>query len=432
MAQPLDPTKFNLALLSLGGLLFFYALLSRFFKQQLYLSAPMFALVLGIFWGPVFHLFDLHAWGTQELILEELARLAIAVQLISTALHLESAYPFKHWRSLAIIIGPLMLSMWAISSLLVYVILNVDPWVAILIGAVLTPTDPVLASTIVTGKFAEKHLPDRVRHLLAAESGLNDGLAYPFVFLPLLMVIPSYSDPIAHWFSVIWLWDVGAAIVFGLVLGYFAGKLLKWSQRKKMMDKQSFLVYMVAVSFVALGGVKLIGSDGILAVFMAGVGFDLVVKGSERSEEENVQDALDLMTTTTMFALFGLALPWQDWLSLGWQGLLLVIAILLLRRLPVFLLLNRFIPHTKGYLDALFMGWFGPIGVAAIFYANLAAHKTGLHEVWSVVSLVILGSVIIHGISAVPLSIFYQQNISDQTNSKLPVKKRNSGIGNRE
>ncbi len=164
------------------------------------------------------------------------------------------------------------------------------------------------------------------------------------------------------------------------------------------------------MSFVALGGVKLIGSDGILAVFMAGVGFDLVVKGSERSEEENVQDALDLMTTTTMFALFGLALPWQDWLSLGWQGLLLVIAILLLRRLPVFLLLNRFIPHTKGYLDALFMGWFGPIGVAAIFYANLAAHKTGLQEVWSVVSLVVLGSVIIHGISAVPLSIFYQEN----------------------
>lgn len=70
-----------------------------------------------------------------------------------------------------------------------------------------------------------------------------------------------------------------------------------------MMDKQSFLAYMVAVSFLALGGIKLIGSDGILAVFMTGVGFDLVIKSSDRVEEENVQDALDLMTTITMFSL---------------------------------------------------------------------------------------------------------------------------------
>lgn len=233
MAQLLDPTKFNIALLGLGGLLSGYALLSRFFKQQLYLSAPILAILLGVLCGPVLGIFDLHAWGNQELILEELARLAIAVQLISTALRLEKAYPFEHWRSLAIILGPLMLAMWAVSSLLVYWILNVELWVAILIGAVITPTDPVLASTIVTGKFAKKHLPPRVRNLLGAESGLNDGLAYPFVFLPLLFLMPSHSDPLVHWFSVIWLWDVGAAIIFGLGLGYLAGKLLQWAQRKK-------------------------------------------------------------------------------------------------------------------------------------------------------------------------------------------------------
>lgn len=313
-------------------------------------------------------------------------------------------------RSLAIILGPLMVAMWAVSSLLVYWILDLNVWLAVLIGAVVTPTDPVLASTIVTGKFAEKHLPPRIRHLLAAESGLNDGLAYPFVFLPLLFLMPSHPNPILHWFTVTWLWDVGAAIILGLGFGYLAGKLLEWAQRKKMMDKQSFLVYLVAVSFVALGGIKLIGSDGILAVFMTGVGFDLVIEGSDIEQEENVQDALDLMTTITMFSLFGLAIPWQEWLSIGWQGLVLVVAILLLRRLPAFLMLNRFIPHTQGYKDALFMGWFGPIGVAAIFYANLAAHKTGLLQVWYVTSLVVMGSVIVHGVTAASLSVLYSQN----------------------
>jgi NhaP-type Na+/H+ or K+/H+ antiporter len=418
MAQPLDPAKFNIALLGLGGILFLYGLLSRFIKEQLYLSAPILAVCLGILAGPVLNIFNPHQWATRELIFEEIARLAIAIQLTSTALRLETAYPFKHWRSLAIILGPLMISMWAASSLLFYWIMGVDVWVAVLMGAVITPTDPVLASTIVTGTFAEKHLPPRVRHLLSAESGANDGLGYPFVFLPMLFLIPSHDNPIVHWFTITWLWDVGAAILFGLLIGYLAGKLLQWGQRKKMMDKQSFLAYMVAVTLITLGGVKLIGSDGILAVFMAGVGFDLVVKGSDRLDEENVQDALDLITTTVTFTLFGLFLPWQEWLAMGWRGLGLVIAILLLRRLPAFLLLNRFIPDTKNYKDALFMSWFGPIGVAAIFYANLAAHDTGIDQVWYVTSLIVMGSVIVHGITAAPFSILYSRYSNDSPDAQ--------------
>ncbi|WP_036482437.1 cation:proton antiporter [Myxosarcina sp. GI1] len=410
MAQSLDPTKFNIALLGLGGILFLYGLLSRYIKERLYLSAPILAVCLGIVLGPIFNIFNPQQWATRELIFEEITRLAIAIQLVSTALRLEKAYPLHRWRSLAILLGPLMLAMWAVSSLLIYWFLGVDLWVALLMGAAIAPTDPVLASTIVTGKFAEKHLPSRVRNLLAAESGLNDGLAYPFVFLPLLILIPSHPNPIVHWLTVTLLWDVGAAIIFGLLIGYLAAKFLQWGQRKKTMDKQSFLAYVVALTLIVLGGIKLIGSDGILAVFMAGVGFDLVIKASDRLQEENVQDAFDLITTTVTFTLFGLFLPWQEWLSIGWQGLALVVAILLLRRLPAFLLLNRFIPHTQGYKDALFMGWFGPIGVAAIFYANLAAHETGIDLIWYFTSLIVMGSVIVHGITAAPFSVLYEQH----------------------
>jgi NhaP-type Na+/H+ or K+/H+ antiporter len=413
----LDTTQFNLALLALGGLIYVYSLVSRVIKERLFLSAPILALVLGAIVGPlVFNIFDVQTWGHQDIIVEELARLAIAIQLTSTALRLRSAYPYRRWRSLAILLGPLMLTMWAISSALVYWLMDVDFWVAVLIGAAITPTDPVLASNIVTGKFAEKHLPENVRNLLSAESGLNDGLAYPFVFLPLLFLRPDTNHEIARWFGRVWLWDVGAAIVIGLAIGYGAGKLLQWAQRKKLMDKQSFLAYLLALTFVSLGGIKLMGSDGILGVFMAGVGYDLVVQGSDRVDEENVQDALDLILTVAIFVLLGLIVPWQDWLELGWPGVALVMTILVLRRLPAFLLLNRFIPHTNGVKDALFMGWFGPIGVAALYYANLAVHRTGIHEIWSIASLVIVGSVVIHGVTAVPLSVLYgKQSSSDSS-----------------
>jgi NhaP-type Na+/H+ or K+/H+ antiporter len=333
----------------------------------------------------------------------------MSIQLISTALRLRSAYPFRRFRSLIILLGPLMVAMWFVSSALVYWILDIDFWIAVLIGAVITPTDPVLAATIVTGKLAEDKVPSRVRNLLSAESGINDGLAYPFVFLPLLLLMQSPQEAITHWFSVIWLWDVGAAIVFGLLLGYLAGKLLKWAQGKNLIDRQSFFAYVIALVFIVLGGVKLIGSDGILAVFMAGIGYDMVVKNNDRIDEESVTEALDLIITVFSFTLFGLVIPWNEWLALGWNGLLLVLAILAFRRLPALLLLNRFIPQTNGIKDALFMGWFGPIGVAAIYYANFSVHKTGIDEIWYVASLCVAGSVLVHGVTAVPLSLLYSK-----------------------
>ncbi|MBE9212251.1 cation:proton antiporter [Plectonema cf. radiosum LEGE 06105] len=417
----LDPTHFNIALLALGGLIYIYALLSRFIKERLYLSAPILSVLLGVIFGPIgLNIFDVKAWGTQDIIVEQIARLTISIQLISTALRLRSAYPFSHLRSLAIFLGPLMLAMWIVNSALIYWILDIDFWVAVLIGAVVTPTDPVLAATIATGKFAEDKLPSRVRNLLSAESGLNDGLAYPFVFLPLLLLMRPPQEALSHWFSVIWLWDVGVAILFGLLSGYLAGKLLKLAQRKKLIDRQSFFTYVLALAFMVLGGVKLIGSDGILSVFMAGIGYDMVVEENDRINEENVTEALDLIVTVLIFTLFGLVIPWSEWLTLGWNGLFLVIAILVFRRLPALLLLNRFIPHTNGLKDALFIGWFGPIGVAAIYYANLTVHKTGIDQIWYIASLCIAGSVLVHGVTAVPLSLLYSQSSKNKQQNQEP------------
>lgn len=404
-----DSTQFNLLLLLIGCLVLGYGLFSRFIKVRLFLSNPILAAILGIICGPVgLGLFRLD--GSQALILEQAARVAIAVQLASTALNLRSAYPFQCWRSLLVLLGPVMLGMWAISSTIVYQILDIDFGMAAIIGAAIAPTDPVLASTIVTGKFAEVHLPKRVRDLLAAESGLNDGLAYPFVLLPLLLLTRRHGEAIWHWSTAVIFWEVGAAMVLGLAGGYIAGKLLKWAQKRDLIDKQSYLAYVLALSITILGGVKLIGSDGILAVFLAGVGFDLVVGESERVEEENIQEALDLILTSTIFFVFGLAIPWQAWLQLGWSGLGLTIAILLLRRLPMVLLFQPLMPRLRHWSDAWFMGFFGPIGVAAIFYANLVVGRDrieGIDIVWSVVSLVVAGSILVHGVSAVPLSRIY-------------------------
>ena len=110
--------------------------------------------------------------------------------------------------------------------------------------------------------------------------------------------------------------------------------------------------------------------------------------------------------------LLGLALPWDKWLELGWGGLLLAVAVLLLRRLPALLLLRPFLPQLRGIQDALFMGWFGSIGVAALFYTFVSLRKTGLESAWVVGSLIICASIFAQGLTAVPFAQLYRKRSS--------------------
>lgn len=122
-------------------------------------------------------------------------------------------------------------------------------------------------------------------------------------------------------------------------------------------------------------------TDGILAVFVAGLIFSDVVSGQEKAEQENVQEAINRFFTLPIFILLGLVIPWQQWWALGWRGLILVVTVLLLRRLPAILLLYRQIDPLKKIPDALFTGWFGPVGVAAIYYAGLSLRQTHVEQV---------------------------------------------------
>ncbi|MBE9200226.1 MULTISPECIES: cation:proton antiporter [unclassified Nodularia (in: cyanobacteria)] len=404
----LTSSEINIALITLGGLVLGLGLLSAWLKERLFLSDPLIALVVGVLLSPsVFGLINLAHWGKPEIILEQGARLAIAIQVMGVALRLPKAYPFKHWRILAVLLGLLMPLMWLISGLLVYLLLGLPFWVAMLVGAVITPTDPVVSTSVVTGKVAEQNLPERIRHSISAESAANDGLAYLFVLLPILILTKPPQEALLHWFTKTLLWEVGAAVVMGALIGYLAGRLLQWAEAKQTLEKQSFLAYTVALSLAVLGLVKLLGSDGILAVFAAGITFDMVVSGRDRAEEENVQEAVDRFFTLYIFVLLGLYLPWQQWFELGWKGLLLLVAILLLRRLPAVLLLRPLLGRLRGMPDALFLGWFGPIGVAAVFYAFLSLRKAGVEEPWIIGSLVICASIVAHGCTAVPFAKLY-------------------------
>lgn len=401
-------SELNVALAVIGGLLLVLGLLTNLIKSIVFISEPLLALVAGVLIGPaILSLLDLSSFGGREEILEGAARLTLAVALMGVALRLPVGYLSRNWRSLAILLGLVMPLMWLSSGLLAYLILGLSFPLAMLVGAVITPTDPVVSSSIATGDVAERNLPGRLRHSISAESGYNDGLAYPFVLLPILMLTHPPGEALKHWLTHTVLLEVGVAVVLGALVGYGTGKLLVWAEAREVTEHASILTVSLALALTTLGAVKLLGGDGILAVFVAGTAFNAVARSDTEEQREHVQEAITRFFDLPIFVLLGMALPWEGWLELGWAGLGLAVAVLLLRRLPVVLSLSPLMGQVRGRGDAWFVGWFGPIGAAALYYATLAHRQTGQEEIWLAVSLIICASVLAHGLTATLLTRLY-------------------------
>ncbi|WP_027328437.1 cation:proton antiporter [Marinimicrobium agarilyticum] len=401
--------QFDIALLVIVGSALLLGLVSKFLKR-IGLPDAVTLLLLGVALGPV-GLGWLHpdSWGKPMMILEQVARLALAIGLMDIALRLPKPYVFTHWRSLLVVLGVGMLFMWLSSSVLVGAVLGLSWGSALLIGAVVTPTDPVVASSMVTGPVAEKTLPSHLRRIIMAESGANDGLAYVFVLGMIFFLTLSPPESLATRVVEVMVADVLLALLLGATIGYLAGFGLRAAEKKDLMDPQSVVMFATALALGTLPLVDLLGSNGILAVFVAGLAFDQQVGVRERRQEEHVVGGFDRFFTGPIFVLVGLMLPWSEWAAMGWPTVGLIISILLFRRLPVLLLLSGRLREVPSLVDGAFAGWFGPIGVAAVYYAALASHETDVPELWPVVSLLVSASVLVHGLTAVPFSHLYRR-----------------------
>jgi NhaP-type Na+/H+ or K+/H+ antiporter len=271
-----------------------------------------------------------------------------------------------------------------------------------------TPTDPVVASSIVAGGVAERNLPAPLRHAISSESGFNDGLALPFVVLPVLVLTEPSGEVLGHWLTHTILLEIVAGAALAALMGYAAGKILRWAERKETMERTSLLTVSLALSLTVLGVTELLHLNGVLAAFVAGIVFNFAGSSDAKESQEEIQEAISRFFDLPIFVVLGMALPWEGWLELGWGGLLLVAAVLLLRRLPAVLALRPLLgPLRSGDKDVLFLGWFGPIGAAALYYAAFSHRETGIEAAWTVGSLVICASVIVHGVSATPLTKLY-------------------------
>lgn len=205
-------------------------------------------------------------------------RLVLGVQLVLAGVQLPSKYLKKEWKSLALLLGPGMVAMWICTSLLVYAFVPHISFVqALAVGACVTPTDPVLSNSIVKGKFADKNIPKELQKIIIAESGANDGLGYPFLFLPLFLIQHvgsghgvvgsdgSAANAMGMWFGETWGYTIILSIIYGGVVGWMAKELLHWAEERKYVDRESFLVFAITLA-VSLLSIDLTAKGLILKI----------------------------------------------------------------------------------------------------------------------------------------------------------------------
>ncbi|CAG8574080.1 10585_t:CDS:2, partial [Diversispora eburnea] len=277
--------------------------------------------------------------------------------------------------------------------------------------------------------FSEKHIPINVRHLLSAESGANDGMGFPFLFLALYL-LESPRNPnaaISKWIYFVWGYHILFSITIGAFIGWAARKLLRLAESRDWIDKESFLVFAFALAVIfVVGGVSILGSDAFLACFAAGTSFTWDDWFREKTQDAHLQEVIDILLNLTTFVYIGMILPWSSFNSddLSLKNLIIIsILILILRRLPIVVALKGFIPTIHTFKEALFAGYFGPIGVGAIFLAIFTKKEISkflkhegqdideevmhhLHQIiFPIVTFIVLSSVIVHGITVPILNI---------------------------
>jgi len=420
--------KPHVAYLIIGGFTSLFMLCSLFVKEKLYIGEATIATICGIIFGPhAANLIDPGTWGNTDKITLELSRIVLVVQCFAIGVELPKAYMERHWRSVTFLLVPVMTFGWLITSLFIWWMVVPLNWLeSLAVAACVTATDPVLASSVVgKGKFA-KRVPKHLRDLLSAESGCNDGMAFPFIYLSLYLIRyrPHASEVAYHWFCFTVLYECLFGAVYGVLIGYIGRHAIKWADSRGLIDRESFLVFYFVLALFCAGSGSLLGLDDLLVGFAAGVGFSNDGWFTQKTEESHVSNVIDLLLNLAYFVYLGSIIPWAQYNmpEIGltpWRLVVIALMVIFFRRIPIMLALKPLIPDIKNWREALFAGHFGPIGVGAIFATILARaeletdstsplavlpgpedpHYVLIQVIWPIATFLVIASIIVHGSS---------------------------------
>lgn len=334
--------------------------------------------------------------------------IALVLTLFADGLVVERELLKEHWTPAvrAIVFAmPLTLVLIALAGKLLFDELS---WAeAFLLGAVLSPTDPVVTSAVVTSE----RIPARVRHTLNLESGLNDGLALPFVLF-FLVLATDEGSPLGEAGRLTLEAGIGAA--FGIGLAVLAARALDRLPRDGITLKYEG-IYALGVALAAFGLAETTGwGNGLIAAFVAGIALAFTRPEMPDTFVE-FNESVGAVFQIVVFVLFGALVVqtgWDD--SVPALVAFIGFALLVARPVSVFV---AFVGVRESLPNKVFMAWFGPKGVASILFALLVLNSTDENRslIFDVASFTILVSIVAHGLTDTVGARWLEQRLEDGT-----------------
>ncbi|GGL65734.1 cation:proton antiporter [Wenxinia marina] len=396
----LDP--YHILLLALGTAL----LLSYWLPRLIFRRAPaatallmVFGVLMGFAMPQLFTGID----PTENPALWEIsAELVVIVVLFGTGLRIDELGSLRIWRptigllaiTMPLTIAAIALAGWSLAGMTVAG--------AILLGAVLAPTDPVLAGDIQVGPPLEGR-EHPARFALTTEAGLNDGLAFPFVYLALLIAERGAAPSLwlAEWLTIDVAYRIGVGVLLGAAIGWVLGRILFAVPSWNTLAASGPGVIALAGVFITYGFVELLEGYGFIAAFVAGVVCRRAESGHAfHGRLHGFLESVEHAITAILLVLLGGIMPLL-WGHLSWPHTVIGFGLILLVR-PLAGLVGL-IPSGRPMRERAVVAFYGVRGIGSVYYLGYAAtHVEFIDEgaLWAVVVFTIFASTVVHGLTA--------------------------------
>jgi NhaP-type Na+/H+ or K+/H+ antiporter len=407
---PLEPGAYELLLAVSGAALLVGTVVlsvqrGRPFSAAIIYLAIGVAIGLGVAWLDA----DWFDPITQPELLTRMAEFAVIVSLFGAGVKLDTPFSWRAWRATAMLLALAMPLTIAGVALAGSWLLSLSLPAAILLGAALAPTDPVLADDVQVRGPGDEEPEDEARFAITSEAGLNDGLAFPFVMLALFAMqqAPGAGATwLVEWALADALIPVGIGLVGGVIGGRFIARLTYGVAGRGWLAAPFDGYIALASTFVVYGTVELIEGYGFVAVFAAGIAF----RRFEHEHEYNRRLheftlVIEKLSELAVMLVLGSVLP----LAVGYalrSGLLLpmlgVAAALLIAVRPLAVGISL-LGSATGRRERLFIGWFGIRGIGSVYYLSFALASFTTAEapiLFATACVTVVASVVLHGLTS--------------------------------
>ncbi|QFZ20181.1 cation:proton antiporter [Saccharothrix syringae] len=339
-----------------------------------------------------------------------LTELCVIISLMGAGLAINRPVGLRRWGTTWRLLAVTMPLSMLVVGVLGWGLLGLGAAAAVLLAAVVAPTDPVLAGEVQVAEPAENPEADEdeARFALTSEAGLNDGLAFPFTYAAVAISAAGAAPGgwLPEWLLVDLVWRLAAGVGVGLLVGWLLGRLFFSAPSEKFRlaeHAEGFVA--LAATFLAYGVTELVEGYGFVAVFVCAC----TIRAAERHHDyhhvlhQYVEQA-ERMLTVLIIILLGGAAASGLLAGTGWREVLFAAVVLLVVR-PVAGLVGLAGGGT-GPRERMAISFFGVRGVGSLFYVAYALDAADFGdeaEIWRLVALVVIGSILVHGVSATPV-----------------------------